>query len=92
MVTYMLLGAKGVQEFKEAGKVKREGILKTYIIHCAPEPNFHVHEWLKYLDTLASPITMRLLTLVRDLLQLEPAERPRATTVTSRLQLLALSS
>ena len=92
VATYILLGAEGVQQFKKARKVRLGDVLTTYTFHCGPKPNVGVHEWLEKLDNIAPPFTQGLLTLVKDLLQLEPAKRPSATTVTSRLRQLALSS
>lgn len=92
VVTYMLLGAKGVQEFVKKRKVKLGGVLTTYTFHCGKTPNDGVDSWLRDLDALATPIGVNLNNLVRDLLQLEPAMRPSAMMVTSRLQELALSS
>ena len=91
VVTNMLRGAEGVKEFKQARKVKLGGVLITYTFHCGPKPNDGVHKWLEKLEAGATPIIVRLINLVRDLLQLKPTERPSAMLVTSRLRELALS-
>ncbi|MCJ1459965.1 hypothetical protein MMC28_010344 [Mycoblastus sanguinarius] len=83
----------GVDRFRLKRKIKiGNGIITTYAFHAGSIPNPGVADWLTELKTKATPVGIELVNLVIGMLQMEPALRPRATEVTSRLHVLALSS
>lgn len=90
VATYMRLGPKAVREFREKRKFTISSWTLTYF-HCGQnQSNQSVDKWLKELENTSSKSFKLLLELVRQMLSLNEAERPKADTVTARLRLIAV--
>lgn len=91
IATYIAFGRQGVKEFLEARKHKA-GNWEVYYFHNGPgNPSGSVEEWLSRIESLSSGNTCALLVrLVRNILCIDQAARPRAREVTFRLRLIAL--
>ncbi|KAK4160233.1 hypothetical protein QBC43DRAFT_359775 [Cladorrhinum sp. PSN259] len=95
ILTYLKRGPEGVKKFEE----EREYQLNPdfyeylYIFHCGPrKPNEGVSRWLDGLRVSErfSSSEMAMIDLIRDMLRLEHAQRPRMADVLSRLRLITL--
>lgn len=88
---FMLNGAAAVLQFKQDRKVVFDEWFMTYTFHYGRRPNPGVERWLNSLS-MESPDegVTALIELVRSMLQLQPAERPKAAAVLSRLRFISL--
>ncbi|KAF3059824.1 Cyclin-dependent kinase 3 [Daldinia childiae] len=91
VVTYMVKGSEGVAQFEQ----KRKHTLytwTTYTFHHAGEKNPAVYEWLEEIGINSTPEARGLISLVRDILQLDPNQRPSAKDISSRMDFIAAKS
>lgn len=88
----MELGSNGVEQFKERRSFLR-GHVKYFLFHCgSTNPNEAVAEWLASLESQISYLGRDLIQLVREMLQLNPKDRPSINQVTARLRLIAIEA
>ena len=90
LITYIMQGSSGVVTFEERRKVVLAGRLTVHSFHAGRIPNKGVDDWLAVLDKTASSMCRRLISVVRNLLQMEPDSRPNAEHITHRLRFQAL--
>ena len=91
ILAFIVRGADGVRKFEADRKVEFGGWYKTYTFHHGNLPNPGVEHLLSELRTESSNASIEMVVhLVRDMLRLQPCERPKAPTVLSRLRLIAL--
>ncbi|KAL8840331.1 MAG: hypothetical protein Q9170_001346 [Blastenia crenularia] len=90
LVTYIMQGPGGVVTFEGSRKVILAERLTVQSFHAGRAPNKGVDDWLAAMDKTASSVCRRLISLVRDLLQMNPESRPNANQVTHRLRFEAL--
>lgn len=90
VATYMRLGPKGVGDFREKRKFTISCWTLAYFHGGQNQSNPSVDKWLKELESPPSKSFKLLLELVRQMLSLNEAERPKADTVTARLRLIAV--
>ena len=90
IVSYMIGGAKFVDEFQKLREIKI-GNFKTYHFHAGPDkPNKGVSSWLDRLEEEATKPGQALIHLIRKMLFLDPERRPKAKDVTVQLTFIAL--
>lgn len=90
-VVFMLNGAAANVQFKEDRRVVFDEWYVTYTFHYGKRPNPGVERWLNTLSMESSNEAMTaLIGLARGMLQLQPAERPKAVAALSRLRLISL--
>lgn len=88
--TYMALGCRGFQKFREAREHKVRGFV-LYHFHQGPShPSDAVEDWLSKLEASSTRTCALLIRLVRRMLCMDQSERPKAKEVTLRLRLVAL--
>jgi len=88
--TYMVLGCRGVQKFREAREHKVRGFV-LYHFHQGPShPSDAVEDWLSKLEASSTRTCALLIRLVRRMLCMDQSERPKAKEVTLRLRFIAL--
>jgi serine/threonine protein kinase len=92
VLTYMKKGAEGVEEFRRKREVKFRNFT-TYAFHAGTStPHEGVHTWLSELESQATRSERTLIRLIRDMLAIEPKDRPIASEVTSRLYLTTVDA
>ncbi|KAI1324287.1 kinase-like domain-containing protein [Xylariaceae sp. FL0255] len=91
VATYIVRGAAGVGEFEQKRKHKLHNWI-TYTFHCGGNPNPAVDLWLKDIEGECSSEAADLISLSRDLLQLDPGFRPTAKEVSRMMDLIAVRS
>lgn len=91
VLTYIRRGSSGVQEFEQRRRHKLQR-WTAYTFHCAGQPNQAVEAWLTELEGGGTTEVCSLITLIRDILKIEPSERPTAETVSTRMEFLAIQS
>lgn len=90
VATYMSRGPSAIQAFREKRKLRIYNFTIAYF-HCGPnQRNRSVDDWLVQLEGTASKSFKMLLVLIRHMLHLNQAERPKADVVTARLQFIAI--
>jgi serine/threonine protein kinase len=92
IITYVTRDCEGVIQFREKRKVLRAGYLTEYCFHAGLNQNPGVQVWLDELAIEASEAKVLLLQLVRDMLHIDPACRPLAKEVTTRLRVIAVKA
>lgn len=91
IAVFMLNGAAAVVDFKQDRKVVFDEWFVTYTFHYGRRPNPGVERWLNSLSMESSDEgATALIELARSMLRLQPAERPKAPAVLSRLRLISL--
>lgn len=94
IVTYMVRGPFGIQEFNDRRKVRLSGSMTLLTYHAGKKPNQGVQSWLEELEKelRTTRFGPGLIQLVRDMLQMEPKMRPDAAAVTLRLRMLTMKA
>ena len=93
VATYLFADSgRGVDEFKNRRKSKWGAFFVSSAFHTDGRPNPGVTAWLAELTRKASPIGVRLIKLITDMLCIDPRGRPNASDVTCQLQYLAFQS
>ena len=92
IVTYMMQGPAGVKAFEQSRKVILNSRWTIHSFHAGHRPNKGVEAWVAELDKSATTACKALIELVRDMLRIEPDERPEAHHVTQRLRFCTLES
>lgn len=92
LLTYMTRGPAGVLKFQESRRVTVAERFTSFAFHAGRQPNPGVEAWLDQMQLGASPSVFGLVQLVRDMLQVEPKDRPTAEQATLSLGWLALES
>ncbi|KAI0966951.1 kinase-like domain-containing protein [Xylaria arbuscula] len=91
VVTYIVRGAAGVEEFEQKRKHKLHN-WTTYTFHCGGEQNPAVDLWLTEMENECMPEASDLISLSRDLLHLDPTLRPSAKELSKMMDLIAVRS
>lgn len=99
VLTYMMKGAEGVEEFMQKRRFK-VGPWKFSYFHSGDRPNSGVTDWLTHLEHEAScssatidPRSCKmLLQLVKRMLAMAPEDRPKAFQVEAALYFIALDT
>jgi serine/threonine protein kinase len=91
ILTYIQRGPNGVIQFEQSRKQTRQN-WTTYTFHNSGARNPAVDTWLTELKEDATEETFGLLCLIRDILMINPLDRPNAETVSSRMDFLAAKS
>lgn len=89
LLTHMLDSADGVALYKQKRRVK-EKYFTTYHFHSKASDS--VQAWLFGLEPRLSHTGRKLLQLAKDMMALQPADRPVAAEVTRRLRYIALEA
>lgn len=88
LITYMIHDSTGVERFKQMRRFQAHGW--HYLFHRGPgKSNGAVDEWLAQLEK-DSPKFSEIVELIRQMLTIDEARRPKAQEVTARLRLIAL--
>jgi serine/threonine protein kinase len=87
VLTYMLMGKSGVQDFERKRK-KRVMNWTTYQFHCSGALNPAVDAWLIQFENGENQAAAEFSGLIRDMLQINPDHRPNAQKVLSRVNFL----
>ena len=91
IIVFVLNGAAANLQFKEDRKVVFDEWFVTYTFHYGKKPNPGVERWLNTLSMESSDeAIVELIGLARSILRMQPAERPKAGTVLSRLRFISL--
>lgn len=90
ILSYMLKGADGVKGFKERRRYCLHNYLFSYYHRGPGAPNSGTANWLSRLEGEPQAIVPMLLPLIRQMLSMEPAQRPKAAEVQARLQSIAV--
>ena len=88
LVTFMRSGATGVEQFKAARKHKSSNGKITYRFHADGKQNPGVDKWIRELEVGTSDIQKGILSLAREMLSIDPSQRPLSTIITESLFLL----
>jgi serine/threonine protein kinase len=91
VLTYIRRGPSGVQEFEQRRRHKSQR-WTAYTFHCAGQPNQVVEAWLTELEGGGTTEVYSLIALIRDILKIDPSDRPTAETVSTRMEFLAIQS
>lgn len=90
VLTYMIRGSDGVEQFWKLRTYKVHQN-KYHLFHEGPgQPSHAVELWLESLGVNLEKPGRLLLRLVKDMMSLEPDDRPRADEVAGRLRLIVL--
>jgi serine/threonine protein kinase len=89
VLTYLVRGPHGVEQFREERSFEKNGWTLDYF-HCGSEPNPRVENWLSGLARESTRTGNILIILIRHMLSLKEADRPKAKEVTATLQLIAI--
>jgi len=89
VLAYMRRGKDGVESFKQARKFNNDGEILSYF-HRGDTENRGMHSWLQELVPECSSSERMLLELVRQILVLDPGDRPLAGDVVAELQFITL--
>ncbi len=93
VLTYMVLGPKGVAEFREKRKVEVTTEIEWFRFHRGPDkPNPEVGLWLAELQENGEPYQVRMVDLIRKMLSMGPNERPRSAQVLTALRGISILS
>ncbi|CZR68797.1 uncharacterized protein PAC_18697 [Phialocephala subalpina] len=93
LLTYMTQGSNGVEEFRQARKTQVDTDLEWYRFHEGyGKPNRKVSIWLDKLQASREPCNMRLVDLIREMLSMNPDQRPHATHVLAVLRGISIVS
>ena len=92
LLTYIMQGPAGVKAFEQSRKVMLNSRWTVYSFHAGHQPNKGVEAWVTELDKNATTACKALIGLVRDMLQIEPDDRPDAHQVTQHLRFWTLES
>ena len=90
VATYMSRGPNAIQVFREKRKFRGYNFTTAYFHSGPKQRNQSVDDWLVQLESTASKSFKMLLGLIRHMLHLNEAERPKADVVTARLQFIAV--
>lgn len=90
IMIYMESGPQGVELFKQKRAFKRGAVTFAYF-HCGNKPNTIVEETLDNLEHVGPRRNRTIVPLVKQMLSLNEAERPKAKEVMARLGLVAIS-
>jgi serine/threonine protein kinase len=91
ILTSIRRGSEGVQEFERQRKYKC-GNWTLYTFHRMGAEHASVHSWLNELEDGASPEAVGLIQLIRDMLKIDPSQRPDASVVSSSMDYLTANS
>lgn len=92
VLTYMIKGKGAVEEFRRARALKF-GSFKTYTFHAgSSDSHSGVLKWLSGLEDEGTTADRLCVELVRDMLTIDPNNRPNAKQVTSKLRYISLTA
>ncbi|KAL8717253.1 MAG: hypothetical protein Q9225_005485 [Loekoesia sp. 1 TL-2023] len=92
LLTYTMQGPDGVKAFEQSRKVILNSRWTVYSFHAGRKPNKGVETWLTALNKNATTACKGLIGLAREMLQIEPKDRPDGVQVTQRLRFWTLES
>ncbi|KAL8689015.1 MAG: hypothetical protein Q9218_005213 [Villophora microphyllina] len=92
LLTYIMRGSDRVKAFEQSRKVTLNSRWTVYSFHAGRKPNKGVEGWLTELNKNATAACKGLTGLAREMLQIEPGDRPDAIQVTERLRFWTLWS
>ncbi|KAI4243535.1 MAG: hypothetical protein LQ352_007006 [Teloschistes flavicans] len=92
LATYIIQGHDGVKVFEQSRQVAVNSKWTGESFHAGRKPNKRVEAWLTALDENATAAFKGLTGLVRQMLQMEPKDRPDSLQVTWRLRFWTLES
>ncbi|EJP61143.1 protein kinase domain-containing protein [Beauveria bassiana ARSEF 2860] len=93
VLTHSILGPNGVEQFRSKRKVQVASGIEWFRFHCGPgRPNPGVECWLENLQADAGPVSARLVDLVREMLSIEPSQRPNSARVLTILRAISILS
>lgn len=92
VVTYMILGADGVKDFRKTQVVKVMCEHKTSLFHAEKKQNPGVEAWFTRLGTLGTQTDMMVIQEARKILNLQLNACPKAKDIAARLRFLAVHS
>ena len=82
MLTYLQQGPSGVKTFSERRIIDLTSFWTCRVFHNGDKPHDGVVEWISILRHTAPTAQNELLTVIQDLLQIKPSERPKAKDIT----------
>ncbi|KAH8882492.1 kinase-like protein, partial [Thozetella sp. PMI_491] len=91
LLTFMRRGPSGVLKFEQM-RMQRQHNWTSYTFHSFGAENPGVRGWLSELAQGASEEDHGLLSLIQDVLQINPSDRPDAAVLSSRMDFLALKA
>lgn len=89
IVTFMHEGAVGIQSFKKMRKDHPVPGWNSYQFHLGGKVSTKVEKWLDNLEAGVSTTQKSILELVRLTLNVDPKQRPQASSITTELFLIA---
>lgn len=89
VATYMARGHEGIDNFRRAREHRVRGFILNHFHEGPRQPSKAVEHWLSELESISTRACSLLVCLVRQILRIDPSERPNAKEVTSRLRLVA---
>ena len=93
VLTYMVQGTKGVEQFREERKIEITPEIEWFRFHQGPnQPNPMVDRWLAQLQCGKEPFCSRMVGLVRQMLSMDPDQRPRSLQVLAVLRGISILS
>ncbi|KAJ3486614.1 hypothetical protein NLG97_g6578 [Lecanicillium saksenae] len=93
VLTHHLLGSNGVERFRSKRHVIVPSGIEWSRFHCGPgRPNPGVECWLDDLQEATGPVSTRLVDLIREMLSMNPRQRPNSTRVLTILRAISISS
>ncbi|KAF4459116.1 kinase domain-containing [Fusarium albosuccineum] len=93
VLTHMVLGAAGVEQFREKRRVEVMPGLEWFRFHKGPEAsNPKVLDWLKTLRASEERFRPRLVDLILKMLSMDPSKRPRSADVLIELRGISVLS
>jgi serine/threonine protein kinase len=92
ILTLILKGLKGVETFRSR-RCFKVGHFKYRLFHCGPQTeNPHVWEWFGDLEQEATEHTRTFLSVVKELLVLDPTRRPNISVLDLHLRRLTIEA
>lgn len=93
VLTYMMRGPDGVAMFRDKRKFEVRSELIWRRFHKGPgSPSTQVSSWLDDLEADGEPFCVRLVTLIREMLSMDPSKRPRSVRVMTVLRGITILS
>lgn len=93
VLIHMMQGPAGVEHFRNGRNSQVTPEIDWFRFHRGRgEPNPEVNSWLDRLQMTGPPFSLRLVDLIREMLSMDPSERPRSKRVLELLRGIAILS
>ena len=92
VLTYMMLGREGVENFRIMRKVKITPQHSSSLFHGGRSPNPGVEAWFANLEGIGTTLEKRLIQLARTMLEIKPELRPKARAAAATIRFLAVNA